>query len=122
MTLTSRQRDHLERRLREERARVLRDLNRLLGVLSDTSGQTRPAGLSRATFQDADVGSGAMEQELIASNASRQSRELADIDAALDRLRRTPDRFGVCEDTGEAIPFERLDVLPWARTVIRRAA
>jgi RNA polymerase-binding transcription factor DksA len=57
-----------------------------------------------------------MESELQAANATRISRELAEIDAALDRLHRSPDRFGVCEHTGEAIPFERLDVIPRART------
>ena len=122
MTLSNNQRLHLEQRLREERARVVRDLKRLLGDLSDASDQSRRGGLSRPVFHEADLGSDAMEQELIATNASRQSRELADIDAALDRLCRTPDRYGVCEDTGEPIPFERLDVIPWARTVIRRAA
>ncbi len=122
MTLTTQQREHLDRRLREERARLVRDLKRLLGDLSDANHQGRPSGLSRIAFHEADLGSDTMEQELIATNASRQSRELADIDAALDRLRRRPEQFGVCEDTGKAIPFERLDVIPWARTVIRRAA
>jgi DnaK suppressor protein len=57
-----------------------------------------------------------METELAASNVTRESRELADIDAALERLHRTPERFGLCEETGREIPFERLDVIPWART------
>jgi len=41
---------------------------------------------------------------------------LAEIDAALDRLYRTPKQFGVCEATGQPIPFERLEIVPWART------
>jgi RNA polymerase-binding transcription factor DksA len=45
-----------------------------------------------------------------------EQRRLFEIDAALDRLHRAPERFGVCEDTGKDIPFERLDVIPWART------
>jgi RNA polymerase-binding transcription factor DksA len=57
-----------------------------------------------------------MDAELDASNETRISRELAEIDVALERLYRHPDRFGICEDTGEEIPFERLDVIPWART------
>ncbi len=122
MTLTSQQRAHIEQRLREERARVVRDLNRMLGVLSDANDHGRAAGLTRVALHEADIGSDTMELELIASNASRQSRELADIDAALDRLHRRAELFGICEATGEAIPFERLDVIPWARTVTRRAA
>jgi DnaK suppressor protein len=116
MQLTTAQREHLERRLQEERVRVLRDLNRVLGDLSDGDEQDRAADLTKVPFHMADRGSDTMETELAASNATRESRELADIDAALDRLHRTPERFGICEDTGRDIPFERLEVIPWART------
>ncbi len=122
MALTTEQREHLVRRLQEERARVVRGLNRMLGDLSHGNEHGRAPRLTKGSFHMADVGSDTMELELIATNAARQSRELADIDAALDRLRRTPERFGICEETGQVIPFERLDVIPWARTVMRRAA
>jgi len=56
-----------------------------------------------------------MREELDASNAARMSRRLAEIDAALERRPRDPERFGICEDTGDAIPFARLDIIPWAR-------
>jgi DnaK suppressor protein len=116
MELTAAQREHLERRLREERDRVLRDLNRQLADLSDGDEQDRAGDLTKVPFHAADRGTDAIDTEVATSNATRQSRELADIDAALERLYRTPQRFGICEDTGEAIPFERLDVIPWART------
>jgi RNA polymerase-binding transcription factor DksA len=54
-----------------------------------------------------------MESELDAANSTRISRELA---AALDRLYRNPEQFGVCQETGVPIPYERLDLIPWART------
>ena len=57
-----------------------------------------------------------MQAELDASNVTRMSRQLAEINAALERLYRDPERFGICEDTGGNTPFERLDVIPWART------
>jgi DnaK suppressor protein len=57
-----------------------------------------------------------MQTELDASIATRVSRELADIDAALERLYQHPEQFGICENTGREIPFDRLDVIPWART------
>jgi DnaK suppressor protein len=116
MRLTAKQRKHLEGRLHEERARVLRELNRQLGALSDGDEQDRAADLTKVPFHMADRGSDTMETELAASNVTRESRELADIDAALERLHRTPERFGLCEETGREIPFERLDVIPWART------
>jgi DnaK suppressor protein len=116
MTLNTKQRKHLERRLVEERARLVRDLNRLLDTLSERDER------GRADVHQADMGSDAIEHELIATSAARYSRELGDIDIALDRLHRTPERFGICEITGHDIPFERLDVIPWARQVTSRAA
>jgi DnaK suppressor protein len=59
-----------------------------------------------------------MQAELDASNATRTSREFAEIEAALERLYARPDRFGICEDTGQQIPFERLEIIPWARTCL----
>ena len=116
MELTATQREHLEERLREEHTRVLRDLRRLTADLSDGDGQDRAGDLTKVPFHRADLGTDTIEQELAASNVTRESRELEAIEAALDRLYRTPDKFGVCEDTGQPIPYERLDVIPWART------
>jgi DnaK suppressor protein len=116
MRLTTAQREHLERRLRDERERVLRDLNRGLAELSDGDEQDRAGDLTKVPLHFADRGTDSINTEVAASNATRESRELAAIDAALERIYRTPERFGICEDTGEPIPFARLDVIPWART------
>ena len=72
--------------------------------------------LTNMPFHMADRGTDTMDSELDASNATRTSRELADIDDALDRLYRTPEKFGICQDDGKEIPFERLVIIPWART------
>ncbi|MDX6355198.1 MAG: DnaK suppressor protein, partial [Streptomyces sp.] len=56
------------------------------------------------------------DQDMDTVLAERASRELEEIDDALRRLYETPERFGVCDDTGEPIPFERLDLVPWTRT------
>lgn len=116
MSLTDAQRQHLEHRLREERARALRALNRSVDDGEDESERDRAGDLTAAPLHLADRGTDTMDAELDASNDTRISRELAEIDVALERLYRHPDRFGVCEDTGQEIPFERLDVIPWART------
>jgi RNA polymerase-binding transcription factor DksA len=116
MSLTDAQRSHLERRLQEERATVLRALNRSVDDRAASDEQDRAGDLTALPFHLADRGTDTMETELEASNATRMSRELAEIDAALERLYRAPERFGVCEDTGRPIPFERLDAIPWART------
>jgi DnaK suppressor protein len=116
MPLTEAQRRHLAHRLQEERARALRTLNRSIDEHSDEDEQDRSGDLSVVPFHPADLGTDTMQAELDASNATRVSRELAEIDAALERLYRAPEAFGVCEDTGEDIPYDRLDLIPWART------
>lgn len=115
MPLTSEQRDRLQQRLQEERARALELLNRIVGDRSEESGQDAAGDLSAMPSHAADLGTDTMDAELDASNATRVSRELAEIDAALARLLEDPEHFGLDEKTGQDIPFERLDAVPWAR-------
>ncbi len=122
MALTQEQRDHLERRLQEERALLERALQRTVAEGAEGDEQERAGDLSVLPFHVADRGTDTMESELEASNATRMSRELAEIDAALERLHQSPERFGICEDTGAPIPFERLDIIPWARTCAQAGA
>jgi DnaK suppressor protein len=115
MAFTTEQRAEIERRLREERARALTALR---GIESGQEATTQDGSgdLTKLPFHPADLGTDTIDAELDASNATRTSRELADIDDALERLYRTPERFGICEDNGKEIPFERLVLIPWART------
>jgi RNA polymerase-binding transcription factor DksA len=115
MALNDDQRRHVERRLREERERVLRALRRY-DEERDESETAADGDLSDYPFHLADRGTDTYDQEMDAVLAERASRELEEIDDALRRLYEAPDRFGVCEDTGDPIPFERLDLIPWART------
>lgn len=115
MSLTPAQRQEIEQRLQEERDRALRALNRSVDENSDESDRDRDGDLSSIPFHQADRGTDTMQEELDASNATRVSRELADIDDALDRLYREPEHFGLSEKTGRPIPFERLKLIPWAR-------
>ena len=116
MTLTDEQRGHLEGRLKEERSRIQRYLDRSLAVQEQGDEQDRAGDLTRYPFHQADLGTDTFDAELESSNQTRMSAELVEIDAALDRFYRTPERYGVCEETGKPIPFERLDIIPWART------
>jgi RNA polymerase-binding transcription factor DksA len=119
MSLSHDQLHHLEHRLQEERDRALDLLNRIVGDRSGESGQEAAGDLSLMPSHAADLGTDTMDAELDASNATRVSNELAEIDAALSRLLQHPERFGRCENSGRAIPFERLDTIPWARTCNR---
>ena len=115
MPLTTPQRQHLERRLQEERERAQAILRRYDEGRSATQNAS-DGDLSNYPFHIADQGTDSYDQEMGAQLAQRASRELEEIDAALQRLYENPDRFGVSETTGEPIPFERLDLIPWART------
>ncbi|AHG93841.1 hypothetical protein J421_6306 (plasmid) [Gemmatirosa kalamazoonensis] len=115
MPLSQSQREHLARRLRGERTRVLRALGRYDEELAVT-GQDASGDLSKFPFHPADEGSDGFDRELDAQEASRLTRELQAIDEALQRLYAQPEHFGRDERTGEEIPFERLEIIPWART------
>ena len=115
MALSPAQRQQIEKRLQEERDRAMRALNRSVDDRAGGSEQDRAGDLSSIPFHQADRGTDTMQEELEASNATRVSRELAEIDEALDRLYREPERFGISEKTGRPIPFERLQIIPGAR-------
>ena len=115
MSLTIEQRKYLEKRLRDERARTLQLLNGIVADRSSSSEQEGAGDLSLMPLHPADLGTDTMNEELDESNATRATRELNEIDAALERLYKSPERFGLCDD-GREIPFERLDIIPWART------
>lgn len=100
----------------EERARATELLNQGLAEHRAETRQDREGEVTLAPYHPADLGTEAMAEEVDAANATRISEELAQITAALDRLYRTPELFGVSETTGQPIPFERLDLVPWART------
>ncbi len=114
MPLNKSQLKEIEGLLHEERERALRIVNR---AVEDTSGEQDRAGdLSSMPLHLADRGTDTMQDELDASNATRVTRQLVEIDAALERLIQTPEKFGVCEATGADISYERLKIIPWART------
>ena len=116
MALTKQQRNHLEKRLREERERALKLLNGIVADRSSASEQDAAGDLTHMPLHLADLGTDTMNGELDQSNAARVSLELAEIDDALERLYKSPQKFGVSDD-GRDIAFERLDIIPWARTV-----
>jgi RNA polymerase-binding transcription factor DksA len=53
------------------------------------------------------------ERDVIFAEVSAEENALAEIEAALERLRRGS--YGICEETGKPIPAERLRAVPWTR-------
>ncbi len=115
--MTKKSLTYFEKRLLEERKRVLKEL----GNYSETFGatpQSADGDLSSYSFHMADQGTDAMEREKAFLFASQEGRFLWHIDEALRRLYRSPETFGKCHNCGEDIDFDRLDALPHARLCI----
>ena len=102
MALTEAQRSHIEKRLRQERSRALAILNRSLAEGSSETEEERSGDVSAMPTHQADLGTDTIQEEIEAADATRVSRELEEIDDALGRLVRTPEKYGVCEATGGA--------------------
>jgi len=108
---------HFEKRLQDERNRVLKELGRNDEALG-TTAQSADGNLSTYSFHMADQGTDAMEREKAFLFASQEGRFLWHIDEALRRLYRAPEDFGKCHQCGNEIAFDRLDALPHARYCI----
>ena len=107
----------LEQRLLEERERVLKEL----GFFDENYHESTLAAsgdLSAYSFHMADQGTDAMEREKAFLFASKEGRQLYQIDEALRRLYREPDGFGRCVECGAPIHWERLEALPYATLCI----
>ena len=115
--MTKKNLQHFEKRLLEERKRVLKEL----GHHDETFGVTDQASdgdLSSYSFHMADQGTDAMEREKAFLFASQEGRFLWLIVLALRRLYTPPETCGKCHNCGSDIAYERLDALPHARYCI----
>jgi RNA polymerase-binding protein DksA len=115
--MTKKMLQHFEKRLLDERKRVLKELGRNDEAFGSTM-QSADGDLSSYSFHMADQGTDAMEREKAFLFASQEGRFLWHIDEALRRLYRSPETFGRCHQCGNEIAFERLDALPHARYCI----
>jgi RNA polymerase-binding transcription factor DksA len=107
------ERRHVEQRLQQERDRATQALNR---YEEQTRTSTEDDGeLTQYKQHPADEGTDTMEQEKNLLLLEQESERLNLIDSALTRLYKEPETFGECEVCGQAIPLERLDVVPWTR-------
>lgn len=115
--MSKKQLDHFEKRLLDERKRVLKELGHHSETLGP-NGEAADGDTSAYSFHMADQGTDAMEREKAFLFASKEGRFLWHIDQALRRLYKAPETFGKCHQCGEEIAFERLDALPNARYCI----
>ncbi|KAA9004159.1 conjugal transfer protein TraR [Paenibacillus spiritus] len=67
--------------------------------------------LSAADNHPADVGTETFERSRDLAINENLIRERSEIDAALERM--DEGTYGICQASGEEIPFERLEAIPW---------
>jgi DnaK suppressor protein len=103
---------HFETRLLDERKRTLAQIGQFQNQVG-TSEEEATGELSTWRFHMADVGTETFEREQSSLFASREGRLIRLIDEALRRLYQSPEMFGVCEECGERIGYERLDAIPY---------
>jgi DnaK suppressor protein len=109
------QRKRLEERLLAERSRIRGVLDRMNRTARSADERDQSGDISIMPTHAADLGTDEQQRELDTSVNQNEAETLAEIDSALERLYKTPERYGVDERTGEPIPMARLDVIPWAR-------
>jgi DnaK suppressor protein len=116
-TLTPELIDELRQSLERERDRLVQRISALVEAeqkLGESQGEESDAGGGMA-----DVASDANEQTLELSLERAERIHLAEIEAALRRIK--DGRYGVCEECGLSIPVERLQALPWTPFCVRCA-
>jgi DnaK suppressor protein len=91
-------------------------------VAGDAGELAKESGEAATTFSlhSADAASDSFDRDLAYSLLSLEQNALAEIDAALQRIR--DGTYGVCEITGELIPRQRLEAIPWARCTVEAQA
>jgi RNA polymerase-binding protein DksA len=104
--------DFFEKRLLEERNRLVKELQHLDDTVLNKSLRDSSGDLSAYSFHMADMGTDSMEREKAFLAASAEGRNLLQVDEALRRLYKG--EFGTCEVCGEEIARKRLEAVPQA--------
>lgn len=105
MPLTKKQIDDLKQYLLKEREGIVRSVRRSNGEGLSLAGDL--------IDQSADL----TERELELELAEHDRERLLEIEEALQRIEE--DSYGVCLESGEEIPFERLKAVPTAKYTVR---
>ncbi|MHC4159443.1 MAG: TraR/DksA family transcriptional regulator [Planctomycetota bacterium] len=103
--------------IRKFKAILLAKRTEILGdVLSmeDEALRRQISDLSRLPIHMADMGTDNFDMENTLGLVESERKLLLEINAALQRIE--DGTYGICEGTGQPIPKERLEAIPWARS------
>ena len=85
-------------------------MRQLMNADSNSDSDTAP------TYKILEEGTDAMEKEQLISMAQRQQKFIQGLEAALVRIENKT--YGICRETGELIPKERLRLVPHATLTV----
>ena len=114
--MTEKDSKEFEKRLLDERARILKEMGHLETTVLKVNQRDSSGDLSGYSFHMADAGTDAMEREKAFLFASAEGRTLMEINEALRRLYRG--EYGICESCGQPIARGRLEAMPSARLCV----
>ena len=97
--------DFFNKLLLKKRKEAVKNLNYLESV-------NQPSDENKHPVHMADSGTDAQEREKRFFFIQRDKTTIKEIDKALERIK--DKTFGICEQTGNLIPYERLEVVPTA--------
>jgi RNA polymerase-binding protein DksA len=115
--LSKKELEHFRNKLLEEKKKVLEEMGELqngnlMESFSDSAGE-----ISRYSYHLGDTASLSYGREFSMSLAERQQKYLEQVDKALQRIEEGT--YGICQVTGELIPFERLEEVPVAKYSVK---
>ena len=104
---------HFEQRLLDERKRAIAQMAEFDDTLRQDQQET-DGEIATWRFHMADQGSDTFDQEQAFMFASREGSLVRLIDEGLRRLYSTPEKYGICDECGKEIGYDRLDAIPYA--------
>jgi DnaK suppressor protein len=102
--------------IRKFKAILLVKRSEILGDITSMEAQSlrrQISDLSRLPIHMADLGTDNYEVENALGLMDSERKLIVEIDDALDRIENGT--YGICEGTGQPIPKERLEAIPWTR-------
>ena len=108
--MTQTERERFRRRLEQERAAILKQLGTLRGQLIEDEE------IDETLTDQNDAATRLVDQEETSAQSAQLQATLDQIDKALSRI--ADGTYGISEVSGQPIPLERLEALPYATTLV----
>jgi DnaK suppressor protein len=115
--MNKRERKKFEKLLVEMREKKLAYITMLRELAISRTQRDASGDISAFTSHPADISTESDEREKVASLITRETQNLKELDAALERIRDAS--YGKCDTCGGDIPPARLQALPFATLCVK---